>query len=65
MRLGTSADEIGQEVLQHLSSLVGADARVTIEIQVDVPMGVPDSTVRTVSENCRTLQFTTFEFEDE
>jgi hypothetical protein len=65
MRLGTSADEIGQEVLQHLSSLVGADVKVTIEIQVDVPMGVPDSTVRTVSENCRTLQFTSFGFEDE
>ncbi len=42
----------------------GADVRVTPEFQAEIPDGAPDQVVRTVTENCRTLRFTTFGFEE-
>jgi hypothetical protein len=52
-------------VLQHLSSLVGADVDVTLDIQIRVPDGIPENVVRTVSENSRTLKFNQYGFEKE
>jgi hypothetical protein len=63
-RVGRDAGAIAEEVLAHLTGLVGAKAEVTLEIHVDLPEGVPDQVVRTVMENCRTLKFTTFGFEE-
>jgi hypothetical protein len=45
--------------------LVGAQVSVTIEIEADVPAGVPDHVVRTVTENARTLKFKSQGFEAE
>jgi len=64
-RLARDADEIAREVIQHLTSLASADVNVTLEIQAKVPDGVPDNVIRTVTENCRTLKFDNFEFEEE
>jgi len=64
-RLARDAGEIAREVIQHLTSLVSANVEVTLEIQAKVPDGVPDNVVRTVTENCRTLKFDSFEFEEE
>ena len=61
---GDVVGQIADEVLQHLSSL-NADIEVTVEIQVKTPDGVPDATVRTVTENCRTLKFISYEFEED
>jgi hypothetical protein len=63
-RLIKDAGQIADEVLQHLTSL-NADIEVTIEIQVKTPDGVPDEVVRTVTENCQTLKFTSYEFEED
>ena len=41
------------------------NVEVTIEIQATVPDGYPEKTVRTISENCRTLKFTQQGFEVE
>jgi hypothetical protein len=38
---------------------------VTIEIEAELPDGSPDQVVRTVTENCRTLKFTSQGFEQE
>ena len=51
-------------MVQHLAGLVGADVRVMIEIEADNPDGAPDNVVRTVTENCRTLRFQSFGFEE-
>lgn len=51
--------------MQHLAGLVGANVEVTLEIQADIPGGAPDHVVRTVTENCRTLKFKTYGFEEE
>ncbi|MBD1895772.1 Swt1 family HEPN domain-containing protein [Coleofasciculus sp. FACHB-129] len=65
IRVTRDAGVVTNEVLQHLTSLVGANVQVTLEISVQVPDGVPDHVIRTVTENCRTLKFTSHEFEPE
>jgi predicted AAA+ superfamily ATPase len=64
-RVGRDAGRIAEEVIVHLVSLVKADVRVTLEIEAKVPGGVPDQVVRTVTENGRTLKFTSQGFERE
>lgn len=56
-RPATDAGKIAEEVIAHLSGLVGAKVTVTLEIEASVPDGVPDNLVRTVTENGRTLRF--------
>jgi predicted AAA+ superfamily ATPase len=65
LRVIRDAELVANEVLQHLASLVGAEVQVTLEVQVQLPDGVPDHVIRTVSENCRTLKFKTHNFEQE
>jgi len=64
-RVGRDASRIAEEVVQHLAGLVGARVEVTLEIHAEVPEGVPDQIVRTVTENCRTLKFKSHGFEKE
>ena len=64
-RVGRDAGRIAEEVIAHLSGLVGAEVTVTLEIHAEVPAGAPDNVVRTVTENCRTLKFSDHGFEKE
>ena len=64
-RVGRDASKIADEVISHLNGLVGSTVRVTLEIEADVPGGVPDTVVRTVTENSRTLKFSSQGFEKE
>ncbi len=64
-RMVRDVGQIVQEVLQHITTIEGAEVEVTLEIRADVPSGVPDKTVRIVTENCRTLNFDSHEFEKE
>ncbi len=64
-RVGRDASLIAEEVISHLVGLVGSTVRVTLEIEADVPEGVPDHVVRTVTENSRTLRFASSGFEME
>jgi hypothetical protein len=64
VRLGRDASRIAEEVVQHLSGIVGATVDITLEIQADLPDGAAEKLVRDVSENCRTLRFTTYGFEE-
>ena len=65
LRLGRDAGQIAEAVVQHLSTLHDAEVEITLEIQATMPDGAPEKTVRTVSENARTLKFTTQGFEEE
>jgi hypothetical protein len=56
---------MADEVIAHLSGLVGSSVTVTLEIDVDVSGGVPENVVRTVTENSRTLKFGSYGFEQE
>jgi hypothetical protein len=64
-RVGRDAGRVADEVIAHLSGLVGAKVTVTLEIQAIVPDGVPDNAVRTVTENSRQLKFSSHGFEVE
>jgi hypothetical protein len=64
-RVGRDAGRIADEVISHLAGLVGSSVKVTLEIEAEVQAGTPENVVRTVTENSRTLKFTTHGFEDE
>jgi hypothetical protein len=64
-RVGRDAGKIAEEVIAHLAGLVGAKVTVTLEIEASVPDGVPENVVRTVTENGRTLSFTSQGFDRE
>ena len=64
-RTGRDAGRIAEEIITHLVALNGAGVKVTLEIEADIPSGVPDNVVRTVTENSRTLKFTSQGFEKE
>jgi len=63
-RVGRDAGRIADEVIAHLEGLVGAEVKVTLEIEAEIPGGVPDGVVRTVTENSRTLKFNNQGFEE-
>jgi hypothetical protein len=65
MRVGRDASQVADEVITHLVGLVNADVRVTLEIEADIPDGAPDSVVRIVTENGRTLKFDSHGFEED
>jgi hypothetical protein len=64
-RVGRDASRIADEVIAHLAGQVGAQVTVTIEIDARLVEGASDQLVRTITENSRTLKFTSQAFEDE
>lgn len=64
-RVGRDASRIADEVIAHLAGQIGADVRVTLEIDVSLPEGASEHIVRAVIENCRTLKFRSHGFEQE
>ena len=65
MRAGRDAASIAESVIQHLGLEKDAEVKVTIEIIANMPNGAGERTIRTVSENCKTLKFKQFDFEEE
>jgi predicted AAA+ superfamily ATPase len=64
-RVGRDASRIAEEVIAHLTGLVGATVTVTLEVEAQIPSGASDQVVRVVTENSRTLRFTSQGFEKE
>ena len=64
-RVGRDAGRIAEEVIAHLSSLVDANVTVTLEVTAEIPSGAPAHVVRAVTENSRTLKFSSHGFEQE
>lgn len=64
-RTGRDAGSIAEAIIQHLTLLPGANVSITMEIRAQIPDGASEQTVRTVTENCRTLKFTGYGFEEE
>lgn len=63
-RLNRDAARLTQEVVEHLTGLVGTDVEVSVEIQAANQDGFPDDVVRTVSENAQALHFASHGFEE-
>jgi predicted AAA+ superfamily ATPase len=64
-RVGRDASRIADEVIAHLVGQVGAEVTVTLEVEARLPGGASDQIVRTVTENSRTLKFSSHGFESE
>ena len=65
LRASRDAQNVINEVVQHLTGLSDSNVKVTIDIEATFADGVPEDLARTLTENCRTLRFNTQEFEDE
>ena len=52
-------------IVQHFAALENSQVEITIEIRSEIPRGAPEKVVRTVNDNCRTLKFKSFGFEEE
>jgi hypothetical protein len=64
-RVGRDAGQIAEEVIAHLAGQPGAEVMVTLEIEANLTAGASDQIVRTITENSRTLKFTSHGFESE
>jgi predicted AAA+ superfamily ATPase len=56
---------IVEEVIERLTSQVGCEVHITVEVKAERAEGFDESTVRTITENSRTLKFDQYEFEEE
>jgi hypothetical protein len=56
-RARRDAGKIADDLVTHLVGLLGSSVRVTLEIEAEIPAGVPDNVVRIVTENSRSLKF--------
>jgi hypothetical protein len=65
LRLGRDAAQIAEEVVQHLTRIIDARVEITLEIQANLPEGASEKLVRDVTENCRTLKFKDYGFEED
>ena len=63
VRINKDVNTYVQEIIQHLTAVTGADVELRLEVEVNAPNGIPNNTVRTVSENCRTLKVKDFGFD--
>ena len=64
VRINKDVNTFVQEIINHLSAVDGATVELKLEVEVNAPNGIPSTTVRTVSENCRTLKVSDFGFDD-
>ncbi len=52
------------EVINHLTAINGASVEIRLIVDANIPEGTPQSTVRTITENCKTLKVEDFGFDD-
>ena len=63
-RINKDVNDLVQEIIAHLYNADGAEVKITLDVNVDLPKGTPIPVVRTVTENCRTLKVDDFGFND-
>jgi predicted AAA+ superfamily ATPase len=63
-RINRDVQKYVEEIIQHLTSVDGARVTVSLEVQAETGDGFTQQTVRTVSENCRTLRVRDSGFEE-
>ena len=63
-RVVRNVSNLMDEVINHLMSIDGANVEIRLLVDATMPDGTPVPTVRTVTENCRTLHVEDFGFND-
>ncbi|MDR1777699.1 MAG: hypothetical protein LBR31_07730, partial [Desulfovibrio sp.] len=64
-RINRDVQKYVEEIIQHLTSVDGATVKVSLEVEAISNAGFSQQTMRTVTENCRTLRVRSFGFDDE
>ncbi len=59
------AGEVSREIAAQLAKVVGSKVEIIVEVVAETEQGYSDDVIRAVSENCRTLKFQSFEFEED
>ena len=62
--IGSNTGKIMEEVVEHRTSLARAGITITLEIQTTLPDTASSDVVRTVTENCCSLRFESYGFEE-
>ncbi|MEZ4494699.1 MAG: DUF499 domain-containing protein [Dehalococcoidia bacterium] len=65
LKVSSGAGQVAEEVIRHLTGLVGSKVEIFLEINAESEEAIPESVIRTVSENASTLKFQSFEFEED
>lgn len=63
-RLSRDVGQLTEEIIQHLAILPSSKIKVSLEINAEVPNGIPEKTSRIVLENSKTLKFKVHDFEE-
>lgn len=63
-RVNKDVGVIVEEVIERLTSQLSCDVEITLEVHAEKEDGFDESTVRTISENSRTLKFDDYGFEE-
>jgi len=63
-RVVKSIGNLMDEVINHLMQVDGANVEIRLLVEATLPDGTPVTTVRTVTENCKTLKVEDFGFSD-
>ena len=63
-RVVRNVGNLMDEVINHLMNVDGAKVEIRLLVDANMPDGTPVPTVRTVTENCRTLHVEDFGFND-
>ena len=57
--------EVVDEVVEQFTTKVGSQVTITVEVQAQSAAGFDENVQRAVRENCKTLKFSSFDFEVE
>jgi hypothetical protein len=63
-RINRDVQKYVEEIIQHLTSVDGVTVKVSIEVEAESADGFTQQTVRTISENCRTMKVRDSGFEE-
>lgn len=63
-RINRDVQKYVEEIIQHLTTVDGARVKVSLEVEAETDEGFTQQTVRTISENCRTLRVRDSGFEE-
>ena len=63
-RINRDVQKYVEEIIQHLTSADGVEVKVSLEVEAESDDGFTQQTVRTISENCRTLRVRDSGFEE-
>jgi hypothetical protein len=61
-RLNRDFGQVAQEVISHLTGLVGATVEIVVEVRAESDDGFSEQVARTVTENSKALKFSSHEF---